>query len=131
MEVIMHNDHSVLAPFARYPQRNPFADVESVDACGAPILREGATPVPCENEGYATVIDATGPMARMRVTTAEREVAAGRLVHVNGNTYRASNQHLDAEAQAMLERAAARRQAAAEKRQERYRAQRDEGLVSA
>lgn len=30
-------------------QRNPFADVDHVDECGAPVLAADARPIPCEN----------------------------------------------------------------------------------
>lgn len=113
---------AVIAHLAKRAPRNVFADVTSVDDCGAPILPDGMLPVPCEND-YAQIVDGSGPMTRMRVTTAEREVAAGRLTWVHGNVYRACNRQLDAAAADMLARAQAAREAKAAARRERYQAE--------
>ena len=110
---------------------NPFAAVIAVDWDQTPILPAGAMPVACENAGPAAVIlDDHGEMARMSVATAEREVKAGRIRHVEGNTYRACNARLDHLSREIAARAAAKRAADAAARQARYRAQRD-GLVTA
>lgn len=88
---------STTNPFAAFARtspahRGPFADVIAVDETGAPILADGAIPVPCENEmdpaTPVAVVDITGGyLTSVSLRAAQRDVDRGLLFRIGAASF--------------------------------------------